>query len=140
MALVELSFADHAKLKTQGRSFTCEKCSDKIKQLRRCQEDREDFTEKDGSLWPIQIENGGELFGFCPGKASWDNEIIARYKILTIAAESGSINLCRGGINDQPDWWIDALSWFLPRYSSNQFSSRAKMILGDGKKRPQGSK
>jgi len=54
---------------------------------------------------------------------------------LTIAAESGTINLYDGGIADQPDWWIDELSWFLPVYSHHQFISRAKMILGDGKKK-----
>jgi len=134
MALVELSFADHSELIKQGRSFTCSKCDDKIKALRRCKEDREDFTAKDASFWPIYISPGGEPFSFCPGKATWDNEAMAIFKILTIAAESGNIELCAGGIYDQPDWWIEYLSWFLPRYSHHQFTSRAKMILGDGKK------
>lgn len=136
MALVELSFADHAKLSASGRSFSCDKCSEKIKQLRRCMEDREDFTPEDGSLWPIQIEQGGALFGFCPGKAFRDADAVSQFKLLTIAAESGTIELYDGGMSDQPEWWIDALSWFLPRYSHNQFVSRARMILGDGKKTP----
>jgi hypothetical protein len=59
---------------------------------------------------------------------------MSNFRLLTIAAESGNINLYDGGIIEQPEWWIDELSWFLPFYSHHRFVSRAKMILGDGKK------
>jgi hypothetical protein len=132
--LIELSFIDHGLLKSEGRPFSCHNCTDRIKNLRRCGEDREDFTEADGSLWPIQLSEGGELFGFCPAKASWDVEICSQFNLLTIAAESGNVLLYDGCMLDQPTWWIEALTWFLPRYDQNKFISRAKMILGDGKK------
>lgn len=133
MALVELSFADHGRLKSEGRPFSCHICNDRIRKLRKCEEEKEDYTESDGNPWPIQISEGGELFGFCPAKATWDTEIVSRFNLLTIAAESGNISIYEGGMLDQPDWWIETLSWFLPRYSHNQFVSRAKMVLGDGK-------
>jgi hypothetical protein len=37
-----------------------------------------------------------------------------------------------GGLRDQPDWWIENLAWFLPRYDSMKFGSRMKSVLGDG--------
>lgn len=37
-----------------------------------------------------------------------------------------------GPLSEQPDWWVDLLSWFLPYYSDMKFYSRARAILGDG--------
>ena len=124
---------DHAKLKQEGRQFDCSSCPDRIKTLRRCDDDREDFTDKDGSAWPILLYTGGEPFGFCPAKVSWNHEAVMTFKLLILAAETGNINLIRGGIYDQPDWWIENLSWFVPKYKHTQFITRAKMILGDSK-------
>jgi hypothetical protein len=39
-----------------------------------------------------------------------------------------------GPMMDQPDWWIDLLSWFLPFYNDQKFWSRAKAILGSDNK------
>lgn len=132
MALVELAFADLGELARQGRNFTCSKCKPGIKALRRCGEAREDFTEADGSLWPITITPGGAQFSFCPGKATWDREAVALVSTLRLAAETGMM-LEAGGIADQPDWWIDMLGWFVPAYDQHKFMSRARAILGDGK-------
>ena len=132
MALTELSFADHARLKKSGRSFDCQNCPKSIQSLRRCQEDREDFTEADGSLWPMYIEKGGDLFSFCPGKATWDHEAVGLFRLLVVSAETGKLYES-GGLSDQPDWWIETLSWFIPRYKTHEFINRAKMILGDEK-------
>jgi hypothetical protein len=128
-----LSLADIGKLKSDGRSFSCSDCKDSIKKLRRCSEDREDFTAEDGSFWPIQISQGGELFGFCPGKATWDIEVVSIFRLLIVCAETGNINLINGSITEQPSWWIEVISWFVPLYKQIQFGQRVKMILGDGK-------
>lgn len=133
MALAELAFADHAKLKGQGRSFDCATCPDRIQKLRRCREDREDFTEKDGAVFPMYVEKGGTNFGFCPGKATWDHEAVSLYRLLLVAAETGTM-LDRGSLSEQADYWIELLAWFLPFYDNQKFVSRAKMILGDGSK------
>lgn len=97
--------------------------------LRRCREDRLDFTEKDASFFPMVVERGGQLYGFCPGKATWDSNIAGIYQALVICAETG-IMLEDGPLVDQSDWWVDLLSWFLPYYDDMKFWSRAKAILG----------
>jgi hypothetical protein len=133
MALAELSFADHGKLKAQGRSFDCATCPARIQTLRRCREDRDDFTAEDSAVFPIYIEKGGTLFGFCPGKATWDHEAVALYRLLIVAAHTGMM-LDKGSLSEQTDYWIELLAWFLPFYDNQKFVSRARMILGDSGK------
>lgn len=88
----------------------------------------------------MYVERGGTLYGFCPGKSTWDPEALAIYQALVVTAETG-IMLEDGPLSQQPDWWIDLLSWFLPHYSDKRFWSRASAILGEksvaesGKKR-----
>lgn len=79
----------------------------------------------------MYVEKGGTLFGFCPGKSTWDSEASSIYQALVICAETG-IMLEDGPLSEQPDWWVDLLSWFLPYYSDTKFYSRARAILGDG--------
>jgi len=136
MALIELHFCDKGELKKAGRSFDCAKCPDNIKKLRRCEEDREDFTELDGGLWPMYIQRGGGLYSFCPAKATWEKELIEIFKNLEITAITGSM-LFPGSISEQPDWYIDLLTIFLPVYDAQKFSTRMKSIFGDGKTKPQ---
>ena len=128
---MELATADHARLKREGRSFNCETCPQKIKTLRRCGEDRDDFTEDDGALWPMVIEKGGTPFGFCPAKAAWDGEALAVFRLLGLAAETGTLYEA-GGLSNQPDWFIDLASWFIPLYKQRKLAMYAKAILGDG--------
>jgi hypothetical protein len=98
-------------------------------------EDRWDFNSKDGSIWPMYVHKGGELFGFCPAKATWDPGTQELYKMLLVAAETGALYY-DGGIADQPYWFIDLLAWFLPRYDSIKFEGKARSVLGDGSKKP----
>ena len=100
--------------------------------LRRCREDRWDFTAEDGNLFPIQISEEGGLYGFCPAKATWDQEAIGLFEVLVVAVEQKAL-LTGGGLADQPGWFISLLAWFGPAYDMHKFVSRAKMILGDEK-------
>jgi hypothetical protein len=93
-----------------------------------------DFTSDDASLFPIYIEKGGQLYGFCPGKATWDASIAGLYQALVITAETG-IMLEDGPLVEQADWWIELLAWFLPYYGDQKFWSRAKAILGSENKK-----
>jgi len=86
-----------------------------------------DFTEKDGSIWPMYVNRGGVTFNFCPGKATWDLESKSLFKILMIASESGTMYEA-GGLSEQPEWWIDLLGWFLPKYNDSKFYERANSI------------
>jgi hypothetical protein len=128
--LLELSFVDHAKLRDEGRNFDCSTCDPKIQKLRRCRESREDFTfEADKGPWPIYINQGGELYSFCPSKATWDNSIVSVFRLLVLAAETGAM-LEHGGLNDQPSWFIEQASWFVPRYHDYKFNSRMMRVMG----------
>lgn len=77
------------------------------------------------------------MFGFCPAKATWDARVMALYKALVVSAETGT-QWTVGGIAEQPDWWVDLLSWFAPAYNESRFNSRARAILGDGSSKPGG--
>lgn len=81
----------------------------------------------------MYVNQGGELYGFCPGKSTWDAEATNLLNILLISAETGAL-LYNGGIANQPDWFIELLAWFLPKYDQMKFSSKADMILGGDKK------
>lgn len=128
---MELTFADHAKLKKEGRHFDCSTC--KVAKLRRCKEDRWDFTDKDANIFPMYVHQGGELYGFCPAKATWDSWTVTMYRALVCAVSTGA-QWQSGGISEQPEWWIDLLSWFSTQYDMTNFSRKARMVLGDGDK------
>ena len=101
-----------------------------MQELRRCREDRWDFTAEDSNIFPIRIEEGGGLYGFCPSKATWDREAISFFELMVVAVETKNL-LLEGGIADQPSWFISSLHWFAPEYDLRKFQSRVKMVLGD---------
>ena len=83
----------------------------------------------------MRIHDGGELFGFCPGKATWDQESAILYRSLIVARTCG-IMWESGSLSEQPSWWVNLLSWFIQKYDHEIFASRARMVLGDGKQKP----
>lgn len=125
-------WADHGELKKSGRGFSCATCPERIQKLRRCKEERMDFGEADGSQWPMYVEKGGAMYGFCPAKATWDTEATSVFRMLILSAETGTM-LEVGGIYDQPDWWVELVSEFIPRYNQNKLVSIAKAFIGKGK-------
>ena len=133
-ALLELQFASPDKVE----KFSCKNCIPAIQALRRCKEDRWDFDDQDGNIWPMQVQQGGGLYGFCPGKATWDSKAVLMFKAFIVCAETGA-HWQDGGIASQPFWWVDLVSELLPRYHELRFNSRARAILGDGKGTPNGN-
>lgn len=81
----------------------------------------------------MYVSKGGQTFGFCPGKATWDHEAMLTFKMLIVAAETGC-HYNAGGLEDQPQWWIDLLSWFIPRYDDLKFYSRVRNVVGGDNK------
>ena len=122
-----------SEAKKSKRYFDCSNCSVRVQRLRRCDEDRFDFDHTDGAIWPMRIQEGGSLYGFCPAKATWDQEIVSLYNLLVVSYETKQL-LYTGGIADQPGWFVDLLSWFVSRYDENKFYSRAQSILGSNNK------
>lgn len=80
----------------------------------------------------MYVQQGGELYGFCPAKATWDPWTVNMYRALMVAVTTGS-QWEDGGLGNQPEWWIDLLSWFATRYDITNFHRKAVMVLGDGK-------
>jgi len=58
------------------------------------------------------------------------------FRILSITADTGAM-LKAGGIEDQPEWFVELLGWFLPLYDMMKFSLKARMILGEGETKEQ---
>ena len=133
MALIDLNFADHAKLKSEGRNFDCSTCPSRIQKIRRCHEDRWDFTEEDAPYFPMPVNKGGNLYGFCPAKVTWDNQTTTLFNTLVVAIEYGTL-FTNTDLIEQPNWSVDLLSWFAITYRQQVFASRVKMVLGDGGK------
>lgn len=132
-----MTFADENSF-GKGRIFDCSKCPEATQKIRRCgkdggkDRDRWNFTSKDSINFPIQMTKGGPFYSFCPAKVSWDWETVYIFRMLIVCSDTGTM-LTSGGVADQPTWFIELLSWFLPMYDRIKFSSKAKMILGDGK-------
>lgn len=72
------------------------------------------------------------MYGFCPSKATWNPQLVDLCKLLMITAETGAM-LNQGGLTDQPEWFIESLGWFLPKYQISKLNMIAKMFVGDGK-------
>jgi len=101
-----------------------------VQKKRRCREPRWDFTAEDDNIFPIRIQEGGGLYGFCPAKVTWDREVGDLYETMLVCVEMQTL-LISGGVADQPSWFIELLAWFAPEYNLQKFISRAKMVLGD---------
>lgn len=81
----------------------------------------------------MYVNKGGELYGFCPAKATWDGQTMNLFRILHVASETGTM-WEHGPLSEQPDWFVDVLSWFLTKHDFAKFQTKARMVLGDGKK------
>lgn len=118
-------------LEKQGRNFNCAKCPASVQKKRRCKEDRWDFTENDDPIFPMYVTKGGQLFGFCPSKATWDESAVLLFRAMMAGYHSGQLWV-PGAISQQPAWFVDLYSWFCSQVDDVKFFSRAKAILGDG--------
>lgn len=127
-ALLELQAASPE----DARRFQCSTCPEATRKLRRCEESRWDFNGDDGAIFPLYVTKGGGLYGFCPGKATWDPCAVALYRALVVCERTGA-HWQTGGIADQPAWWVEFVSDFLPRMDDLRFAQRVRAILGDGK-------
>lgn len=142
---MELTWADPKIVNSSGRPFNCSIClkqGEGLAKLRRCKEDRLDFTVEDGpTVFPIKLsKDSARSHGFCPAKAMFDFEAQQLFQLLMVCAETKTL-YNEGGISNQPHWFIELLVWFLPAYDQEKFMSRAKSVLGGSEKnKTQGAK
>ena len=130
--MLELTFADKENIDSKSRNFICSKCDPQTISRRRCKEDRWDFNSNDSNIFPIRIDENGPLFGFCPGKATWDHILQMEFEELVLIAESGQLPKS-GGLEKQDLQLIEDLKWFLPKYDNVKFFRRMAMIFGKSK-------
>ena len=119
MALLEMQFSREA-----GKRFNCDTCREATKRLRRCAENRWNFTGNDSNVFPIEIRPKGRLYGFCPGKANWYPATVRMYQLLVVATELG-VNPYPGALSEQPEDLVAVLSWFAPAYNNQVVPMRA---------------
>lgn len=82
----------------------------------------------------MSVTKGGQLYGFCPGKATWDSQTTALFNTLVVSLEYGKL-FTNDDLINQASWTVDLLAWFAIVYKQELFVSRARMILGDGKEK-----
>ena len=117
-----------------GRSFNCDTCPQSIQKLRRCKEDRWDFTSEDGPLWPMYVSSAdGELYGFCPAKSTWDSKLVDSYHELCLISELKVLPKA-GGLDEQDGDLIEQLSWFLQKYDMVKYMRKVEMVMGSDDK------
>lgn len=86
-------------------------------------------------MWPMGINKGGPYFPFCPGKATWDYEAAHLLKLIELSYYTSSLAY-PGSIYEQPAWYIDIVSDFLPLYDQLREGQKAKMMWGSGDDKP----
>jgi hypothetical protein len=102
-----------------------------VQKIRRCHDDRWDFTSEDGNVFPIMIRKDGQRYGFCPAKVTWDDSVLWWYRMLTVCAETNQLPNGEPVVYQSVEW-IELLSWFLPVYDQMKFKRNLEMIFGSG--------
>ena len=133
--MIGLRFADHAQLKKDGRNFDCGTCMAAVQKLRRCKEERDNFTRADGPLWPMPIQKGGRGFGFCPGKATWSSEAAELMSILELTHITRTL-FYPGSISEQPAWYVELIKDLLPQYEGHKSAQRHNSMWGGSSSKP----
>lgn len=130
--MLEMAFSDSDSI-GKGRSFNCDTCLDSIKKKRRCTEDRWDFTHRDDIIFPMPIQKGGTKYGFCPGKITQAGEMDAKriFDVLILSSETNQL-LYSGGLMEQPAWFIEQLTWLMPRHKQYKNYQEQKAMWGSG--------
>ena len=80
----------------------------------------------------MHVNKGGQKYGFCPAKATWDYDTVQKFRLLIVTADTGAL-LEEGPILEQPAWYMELLGWFLPLYDQIKWNSKMRGLFGNGK-------
>ena len=83
----------------------------------------------------MSVSKGGEYYGFCPAKATWDSNAQDYFNLLILSCETGTFPY-GGGLFDQDADFIENMAWFLVKWDMLKFIQKADMILGDSSSSP----
>lgn len=118
-ALVDLWFADN-KTKPIYNCSLCQKNPETAK-ARRCQEPG--FTQLEKR--PRTIDDFSLKYEFCPGKATWYEEIAQLFQQCRVALETGILPKA-GALEDQDELFTDVFYTFVERWRSRQYTLMRK--------------
>lgn len=106
-------FADAATKK----AYDCSVClrNPSTAKERRCQEDGFNNLKR-----PRRVDNMGMEFYFCPGKATWYEEIVELFEQCRITLETG-IMPKSGSFQDQDSAFVDSFPLFVQRWRERNY-------------------
>lgn len=109
---MELNFAEDDR----KRVFNCAKCPVGVQQGRKCGDDGFLNLEK-----PMPVTPGGLEFTFCPGKATWYEEIAELFMLCKMSYYTGILPT-PGAFEDQPELFVEVFPYFVSRYSELKYN------------------
>jgi len=112
--LIDLHFAEEA----DRAKFQCSTCPIKTQTDRRCH--NEGFEN-----WKhpkFKIGSGKNVYRFCPGKATWFDEIADVYEQCFVTMHTGLLPRA-GALEDQDDTFVEVLPSFLERWKARHYGS-----------------
>lgn len=111
---MDLWFAE-SKVKSH---FNCDNClkNPRTAKTRRCQEPGFEELEKK----PMGVDRDSVKYTFCPGKATWYEEIAILFQQCRIALETGILPK-KGSLEDQDELFTEVLYTFVERWRSRQY-------------------
>lgn len=69
------------------------------------------------------------MYGFCPGKATWDHDAANLFSLIELAFFTRSLAFT-GSLFEQPSWYVDIIATYLPLYDQMRFNQRMKAMWG----------
>lgn len=127
---VEWQFFDEDKTK---KGFDCDKCHEDTKRLRRCAEDRWDWSIHDGPF-PIRIRDGENGYAFCPAKLIRDSPGTSiRCQTMFVRWKAGSLDYDRMDHDEVNRFYLFIRMWE-GFEKSRDFKFLSRLLGGDPKK------
>ena len=111
--MIDLHFAEEKTLKL----YRCESCPKLRKLEMKCAEPGYDNLKRPRAFAP---NSGAGSYTFCPGKATWSEEIAALYTRCQLAAETGVMPE-PGELGDQHWVFDDVFPMFLMKYNQMKY-------------------
>jgi hypothetical protein len=114
LALVDLYYADE-KVRKLHTCSVCRLNPSNAKQ-RRCEEPGFQNLKK-----PRKLDDGSFEYSFCPGKATWYDEIQDLFEQCRVAFETGILP-SEGSLQDQDEMFLDAFYIFVEHWTARRYT------------------
>lgn len=109
-ALIDLRFASPAA----AAKFTCSRCPEGVQKSRRCHDPSFEVMKR------ISVDEYGAELTFCPGKATWYEEIRDVYQDCRVALETGILPK-EGSLESQDELFAHCFPTFVERWRDRNY-------------------